>query len=76
MNIELHLLKYGSKGNEVKTVQRLLTALGYKDNNGALLKIDGEIGSKTEFAVKQFQSDRKLLIDGEIGANTWNALLK
>lgn len=76
VNIELHLLKFGSKGNEVKTAQRLLTALGYKDNNGEVLRIDGEIGSKTEFAIKQFQNDRKLLIDGEIGVNTWNALLK
>ena len=36
---------------------------------------DGEFGPTTEKAVKNFQGLRKLEADGEIGADTWTALL-
>lgn len=69
--IELTILKNQSKGNEVKTLQRLLTAMGY--NCG---KADGIFGQKTLTAVKTFQRAKGLNADGIVGKDTWNALLK
>ena len=77
VTIELLQLSYGSKGEQVKTLQRLLIALGYDlGPDGA----DGEFGGKTLAAVKKFQEktfpNDKNEWDGIVGANTWNALLK
>ncbi len=76
VNINLSILKRGSKGEEVKTVQRLLKAMGYTDNHGKALEIDGSFGSKTEYAVKSFQRGAGISADGVIGSDTWNCLLK
>lgn len=56
-------LKKGSKGDEVKTLQRLLS-----------VTIDGDFGPKTEAAVKEFQRTHGLATDGIVGAKTWAAL--
>lgn len=73
VNITLTVLRSGSKGNEVKTLQRLLIALGHScGSSGA----DGDFGSATLKAVKEFQTKCKLTADGVVGANTWNKLLK
>lgn len=71
--IELDILRKGSKGEQVKTAQRLLKALGY---SVGLSGIDGDFGKKTEEAVKKFQSKERLTTDGVIGQKTWEALLK
>lgn len=71
--IEMKQLSKGATGEQVKTLQRLLLALGYKmDGYGA----DGSFGGATERAVIAFQKARKLDVDGIVGAQTWNALLK
>ncbi|MEW2634626.1 peptidoglycan-binding domain-containing protein [Streptomyces sp. NPDC048389] len=36
--------------------------------------MDGEFGEDTMSAVKLFQSDKGLLVDGEVGPDTWKAL--
>lgn len=59
----MKLLKRGSRGNEVKAVQRALK-----------IDDDGIFGVITEFAVKAFQRDNNLVIDGIVGEQTWNAL--
>lgn len=69
--IELSVLKKGSKGEQVKTLQRLLTAMGYPC--GA---VDGSFGNNTLAAVKSFQRGNKLAVDGSVGPATWTALLK
>ncbi len=56
-------LKKGSKGNEVKTLQRLLG-----------VAVDGDFGAKTEDAVKAFQRSHGLVADGIVGEKTWKAL--
>lgn len=69
--IELSVLKKGSKGEQVKTLQRLLTAMGYPC--GA---VDGDFGNNTLAGVKAFQRGNKLAVDGSVGPATWTALLK
>lgn len=68
---EMTLLKRGSKGCEVKTLQRLLNAVC-----NAALDVDGDFGTATRNALVVYQSSRGLTPDGECGAKTWNKLLK
>lgn len=59
----------GSLGESVTIVQRILKCLGY--NVGV---IDGIYGEITEKAVKYFQRDQGLKVDGKVGSNTWKKL--
>lgn len=68
---EMTLIKKGSKGSEVKTLQRLLNAV-----IDAGLEVDGDCGNNTVSAIKSYQSKRGLEADGQCGNNTWNKLLK
>ena len=63
------VLKQGSRGGEVKEVQRRLKAWGYY--SGA---IDGVYGSATRQAVKKFQKKNGLTADGIVGVKTYQAL--
>jgi N-acetylmuramoyl-L-alanine amidase len=63
------VLKQGSKGGEVKEVQRRLKMWGYY--SGAT---DGIFGSGTKAAVISFQKKNGLTADGIVGANTYRAL--
>lgn len=64
-------LKKGSKGDYVQLLQTKLIMLGYDlGSYGA----DGDFGSKTTEAVKAFQKDRGLEVDGIVGKKTWEAL--
>ena len=74
--VELSVIRKGSKGEEVKTIQRLLKELGYKGENKKVLAVDGSAGSNTIFAICNFQRDRGLSVDGVCGSATWNELLK
>lgn len=56
-------LKRGSRGEEVKTLQRKLN-----------LSVDGIFGVLTEEAVLDFQKSKGLVADGIVGAKTWAAL--
>lgn len=71
--IELNVLKQGATGNQVKTLQRLLSSFGYSLGSSG---VDGSFGPATKKAVIAFQKARKLEQDGIVGAKTWNALLK
>lgn len=59
------LSKYGSTGNEVKQIQTKLKNWGYYNGN-----IDGIYGSKTFEAVKKFQKNNGLKVDGIVGEKT------
>ena len=76
VNIEMLVLKKGAKGDEVKTLQYLLDAYGYAGADGRRLEKDGSFGDNTELAVKLFQKDSGLSVDGSVGSATWTALLK
>ena len=58
-------LKKGSRGSDVKELQQNLNKLGY--NCGIA---DGIWGTKTENAVRKFQKDNKLEVDGIVGGAT------
>lgn len=62
-------LRQGRTGEDVKAVQKLMNARGY--NAG---KVDGNFGSQTEAAVRVFQKEAGLTIDGEIGKLSWTTL--
>lgn len=73
VTVKLDMLSKGSKGEQVKTLQRLLIALGYNlGNYGA----DGDFGDATDTAVRAFQKAKNLVADGIVGVGTWNKLLK
>lgn len=63
------LSKYSSRGNEVRQIQTRLKELGY--NPGT---IDGIYGTNTQNAVKAFQRDKGLSVDGIAGPKTLKAL--
>lgn len=69
--IELDALKKGSRGEQVKTLQRLLKAFGY-----SLGSVDGDFGTKTEKALIKYQKKEGLVQDSICGQKTWESLLK
>ena len=69
-NNELEALsKYGSRGEEVRTIQTKLKRWGYYKGN-----VDGIYGSQTLSAVKWFQRKNGLKEDGIAGKNTLEAM--
>lgn len=67
----LPTLRRGSKGEYVKKLQKSLQKFGY---NLGSYGVDGDFGRATEAAVKAFQMDRGLKVDGVCGPATWAAL--
>lgn len=63
------LSKYGSRGEEVRTIQEKLKRWGYYSGS-----VDGIYGSQTVSAVKKFQQKNGLTVDGIAGKNTLNAM--
>lgn len=61
-------LRKGDRGPDVKELQKMLTAQGHE------VYIDGDFGTFTEGAVKDFQKAYSLFIDGIVGKNTWSTL--
>jgi len=59
----------GSTGEDVKTVQYLVTAHGHSTG------VDGVFGPLTKTAVEAFQSSRGLGADGIVGPQTWPQLI-
>lgn len=63
------VLRAGMSGNDVRELQKLLNT-----HVNAGLTTDGVFGSKTTEAVKAFQRQRKIQVDGIVGQQTWIAL--
>lgn len=64
------VLTTGAQGNAVKVLQRLLNA------NGARLVVDGSFGDGTAGAVRTFQKNKGLAVDGSVGPATWSRLVQ
>lgn len=61
--ISMNLIKTGSKGNDVVTLQKILG-----------ITADGIFGPDTKAAVEEFQNEHGLDVDGIVGPKTWAAL--
>lgn len=64
-------LRKGCSGEAVKELQMLLIGQDYGCGKWGA---DGEFGRDTEKAVKAFQAEHKLKVDGIVGPATWAAL--
>lgn len=62
-------LKLGSTGQDVRNVQQKLKSLGFLKGN-----VDGDFGAATEAAVRAFQKQYGLTVDGKVGAATLKKL--
>jgi murein L,D-transpeptidase YcbB/YkuD len=62
------VLRVGATGEDVKRLQYLLVAAGYR------LRQDGDFGAGTKRAVEDFQSKHELVSDGKVGPYTWREL--
>lgn len=71
VTVTLTMLQRGSKGAQVKTIQILLNAKGYSCG-----EVDGDFGAKTDRAVRAFQKAKGISVDGIVGKDTYNKLLK
>lgn len=63
------LSKIGSRSDEVTAIQQALKERGYYNYT-----VDGIFGTRTQTAVKNFQRDNGLAVDGIAGVNTLKAL--
>lgn len=68
-------VKSGTKGNNVKLLQRLLKSNGFRGADGKLLTIDGDCGTNTVYAIKSYQKKKGLSADGIAGPATWKSIL-
>ncbi len=66
-------VRRGDKNDTVREAQTMLDRLGYSLGPCG---IDGDFGKATEAAVREFQSDHKLIVDGVVGPMTWDELEK
>ncbi len=63
------VMKLGASGDKVKQIQQWLTDFGYYSGN-----IDGEFGASTDKAVRDFQTESGLIVDGVVGKDTEKAM--
>jgi peptidoglycan hydrolase-like protein with peptidoglycan-binding domain len=72
------VVRQNDRGPVVEFLQTQLDKDGYRLNRGRKpgAGIDGVFGYMTDKAVKQFQKDEGLTVDGIVGPNTWNTLLE
>jgi peptidoglycan hydrolase-like protein with peptidoglycan-binding domain len=61
-------------GQAVEALQQQLSALRYSGPDGRRLRADGLFGSNTQAAIKAFQRDQHLHVDGVAGPRTLEAL--
>lgn len=64
------VLRRGSRASAGLLLQKYLLSFLYP-----ITDLDGIFGSETENAVREFQQENGLAVDGVVGANTWRAIL-
>ncbi len=62
------IFRTGMKGPLVTTIQEYLLYLGYE------IDVDGQFGLETEMAIRHFQKEHGLLVDGLVGPETQDLL--
>lgn len=68
------VLRYGMTGEDVVELKRLLIAHGYTDGITVDTESSVSFGSKTRAAVRAYQTDAGLKVDGKAGRETITAL--
>lgn len=63
-------LKYRSRGQSVHILEEILVKLGYK------VHVSEYFGRDTDSAVKEFQLENSLVVDGMVGAKTWSKIIE
>ncbi|BFU44100.1 peptidoglycan-binding domain-containing protein [Krasilnikovia sp. MM14-A1004] len=63
------IVRRGATDHPVPSLQYLLRA------RGQTVTVDGDFGPRTEEAVRTFQTQRHLTVDGVVGQQTWSALI-
>ena len=61
------------QGSDVIICQKILQKLGYNLGSSG---VEGKYGKRTEEAVKRFQDEHGLVVDGKVGVKTWTMLEK
>lgn len=77
-DITLHQFVPGAVSPEIKTIQIILNAKGYKGKDKKKLTVDGELGENTEYAIAQFQKANGFSSGtywGTVAKKTWEYLL-
>jgi N-acetylmuramoyl-L-alanine amidase len=69
----MRTIRNGDRGEDVRDVQQRLVSLGGHVDSAEL---EGVYGPSTESAVRAFQQRRSLMVDGRVGAETWNELVE
>jgi len=69
------LIRVGSRGEDVESIQRCLNSLRSRFPSIGQLNVDGIFGPITEASVREFQRLFGLNPDGIVGPLTWNALM-
>ena len=74
VTLSLPILRKGQHSGE-PPVERLQFMLNFV-KGVKQLTVDGIFGPKTEAAVRDFQQNENLSVDGIVGKQTWTALLR
>jgi N-acetylmuramoyl-L-alanine amidase len=69
----MRIYRMGDSGPEISDIQSRLTALGVEIDGSELV---GAFGPSTEDAVRWFQKERNLVVDGLVGPDTWEQLVE
>jgi peptidoglycan hydrolase-like protein with peptidoglycan-binding domain len=68
------VLRHGERGDAVTRLQDALNKAGIRDEQGQPLPTTGYFGDKTEAAVRKYQEQKGLEVDGKAGNDTLTAL--
>lgn len=68
-------IKKGSKSNSVKWIQAVCNELGFRDNEGKKLSVDGDWGTRTDQSVVKMQKSFGGTVDKIVGTGTMKKIL-
>ncbi len=69
-------LRPGDSSIEVRQIQYYLSVLAYFDDELPLPELTGTYDAATEATVRAFQAQQGLTVDGIVGRDTWNAIIR
>jgi N-acetylmuramoyl-L-alanine amidase len=69
----MRIFRLGDEGPEVLDIQKRLVVLG---ESIEISELTGRFGPSTDAAVRRFQEQRRLRVDGRVGPDTWSQLVE